>query len=250
MSPAAEPPSRPLLLLSAFAFVGFVILCGLGAWQLQRLGEKGEFLSRLAQQASTSPGALPAAPQWPVLDLDSADLTRLSLSGAWLPDASATVRVVMPEQRQGARGTGGFGRYMINAVRLDDGGIVLVNRGFVPEALVGATPAPTGRTELVGILRKPEARNSFTPAPNLANRDFHVRDPASIAAALGLQAAPFMVEAERSGDARTPPIGVDIAELIARIPNNHLHYAFTWFGLAAALVGVFLAYLHGGAPRA
>ena len=27
------------------------------------------------------------------------------------------------------------------------------------------------------------------------------------------------------------------------IPNNHLGYAITWFGLAAALVGVYLAML-------
>jgi surfeit locus 1 family protein len=26
------------------------------------------------------------------------------------------------------------------------------------------------------------------------------------------------------------------------IPNNHLQYAFTWFGLAATLLGVYLVY--------
>jgi surfeit locus 1 family protein len=31
--------------------------------------------------------------------------------------------------------------------------------------------------------------------------------------------------------------------LPAEIPNNHLQYAVTWFGLAAALLGVYLASL-------
>jgi surfeit locus 1 family protein len=31
--------------------------------------------------------------------------------------------------------------------------------------------------------------------------------------------------------------------LPANIPNNHLGYAITWFGLAAALAGVYLASL-------
>ena len=31
-------------------------------------------------------------------------------------------------------------------------------------------------------------------------------------------------------------------ELIARIPDNHLQYALTWWGLALTLIGVFTAY--------
>ena len=242
MSTTAQPAPRSLMALSLLAGAGVIILCGLGAWQLQRLNEKSAFLTRLVAQASVAPAQLPAPDQWQRLDLDAADLTRVAVSGVWLPQASASVRVAMPEPQQGTRKLGGFGRYLVTAVRLDNGAIVLVNRGFVPESLFAASPAPTGRADLIGILRKPEVANSFTPAANPANRDFHMREPASIAAALSLSAAPFMVEAERNADVLTPPVGVDIAELVARIPNNHLQYAFTWFGLAAALAGVFIAF--------
>ena len=32
------------------------------------------------------------------------------------------------------------------------------------------------------------------------------------------------------------------AQTLIDIPNNHLGYALTWYGLAAALAGVFVAY--------
>ena len=76
-----------------------------------------------------------------------------------------------------------------------------------------------------------------------AIREFYTRDPAAIAAALGQPPAPFYLEAAREGDGMTPPAGVDVRELIARIPDNHLQYALTWFGLALTLLGVFAAFV-------
>ncbi len=245
---AVGKATRPgsLLLLTIFAASGLVVLCGLGFWQLQRLGDKNAFIARLSMQKTATPAPLPAPASWASLDLDAADLTRVKLSGTWLPQSTATVRVVMPDPEPNQRRLGGFGRYLITPVRLDNDAIVLVNRGFAPEALHAALPAPTGRVELAGILRKPEVPNTFTPPPDLARRDFHMRDANIISAALNLKAAPFMVEAERGADALTAPVGTDITELIARIPNNHLQYAFTWFGLAATLAGVFIAFVRAG----
>lgn len=237
---------RSPFLLTMLAATGVIILCWLGFWQLQRMSEKATFLARLAEQQNATPAALPEQALWPKLDLNAADLTRVSVSGMWLPQSSATVRVVLPDAKSGARGPGGFGRYLVTTLKLDKGGIVLINRGFAPEAEQAALPAPMGRAEIVGILRKPEAPNSFTPQPDIARRDFHMRDPASIAAALNLTVAPFMIEVERAPGPVSLPMGTDITELIARIPNNHLQYAVTWFGLAATLAGVFMVFVRSG----
>lgn len=250
-APAAAPRPGSLVLLSALSAISIVTLCGLGFWQLQRMGDKNDFLVRLAAQKDAAPAPLPAPGAWRGLDLDALDLTRVRVSGTWLPQATATVRVAMGQPQPGERRLGGFGRYLVTALRQDDGSIVLINRGFAPEAAVAALPAPTGRAQMTGIVRKPEPPNRFTPPANPAARDFHVRDPAAIAAALNMTAAPFLVEAERGADALTPPVGVDIGDLIARVPNNHLQYAFTWFGLAATLAGVFIAFVRGRRkPRA
>jgi cytochrome oxidase assembly protein ShyY1 len=67
-----------------------------------------------------------------------------------------------------------------------------------------------------------------------------VRDPAAIAAAKGLgSVAPFYVEQETP----TPPGGLpQPGKLTVSLPDNHLQYALTWFGLAAVLAGVFISW--------
>jgi surfeit locus 1 family protein len=51
--------------------------------------------------------------------------------------------------------------------------------------------------------------------------------------------APFYVEQE----APLPPGGwPQPGKLVPNLPNNHLQYAVTWYGLALVLLGVFVAY--------
>ncbi len=81
---------------------------------------------------------------------------------------------------------------------------MLVNRGFAPETAVAGLAPPSDRAEITGFLRKPEkGQRLHTPAGDAARRDFHRRDPALIGPALGLSVAPFMIEAERSGEGRS-----------------------------------------------
>lgn len=52
-------------------------------------------------------------------------------------------------------------------------------------------------------------------------------------------AAPFTLIAMGAPQPGSLP---DPARTLPRPPNNHLSYAFTWFGLAASLVAVFSVY--------
>jgi surfeit locus 1 family protein len=47
------------------------------------------------------------------------------------------------------------------------------------------------------------------------------------------------IEAEPSGRTAGWPAPRDPQDLLAAIPNRHLEYALTWFGLAAALAVVY-----------
>ena len=88
--------------------------------------------------------------------------------------------------------------------------------------------------------RWPDGHNWFTPNDDPAHNLWFSRDPQGIAAAKGLgPVAPFFVEQE----APVPPGGLpQPGKLVVALPDNHLQYALTWYGLAAVLVGVFGAW--------
>ncbi len=248
-APSAAPsPRRPRLLWPALlSILGVAILCSLGSWQIARMSEKRAFIERLTAQAAGAPAAMPASASWASLDPVALDLTRVSAKGTFIDGPFAGVRTTIAAGERGTRQLAGFGRWIFQGFRLDDGGVILVNRGFVPEGRLGDAEPASGPATVTGFLRAAEARGSFTPADLPAQREFYTRDPAAIAASLGLgAAAPFYLEAERQGDGLTPPAGVDAKELIARIPDNHLSYALTWFGLALTLIGVFAAFAWQG----
>jgi surfeit locus 1 family protein len=239
MPSTASPPRQKLLLPTILTVVGVGVLCLLGSWQLQRMVEKHAFIERLQAQAGGAPSTIPAAAEWPKLDPSRLDLQRVEARGSYLDNGIAGVRTTIAAGPPGTRQLAGFGRWVFQGFRLEDGSTILVNRGFVPEERYAGIVPASGPATIAGFLRAPEARNSFTPADLPAGREFYTRDPAAIAASLGLPGAPFYLEAERRGDGMTPPAGVDVKELIARIPDNHLQYAVTWFGLALTLIGVF-----------
>ncbi|RYE33737.1 MAG: SURF1 family protein [Hyphomicrobiales bacterium] len=236
-------PRKPgLLLPTLLTIVGVLVLCTLGAWQLERMGEKHAYIDRLQREAAGAPAPMPPAADWSKLDPGKLDLTHVVAKGSYIDDRFAGVRTTIAAGPPGSRQLSGFGRWIFQAFKLEDGGIILVNRGFVPESRLGQIGAASGPDTIAGFLRAPETRNSFTPQDLPAIREFYTRDPAGIAAALGQPPAPFYLEAAREGDGLTPPAGVDVRELIERIPDNHLQYALTWFGLALTLLGVFAAW--------
>jgi surfeit locus 1 family protein len=70
----------------------------------------------------------------------------------------------------------------------------------------------------------------------MENRWF-IRDPLAIASAKSLdRVAPFYVEADATANPGGWPKG---GQARLSLPNNHLQYAITRFGIAATLVGVF-----------
>ena len=139
----------------------------------------------------------------------------------------------------------GPGYWVLTPARLADGGIVIVNRGFVPDGrqnpATRAAGQVTGPVRIVGSIRWPGERHWFTPADEPAKNLWFTADPQSVAAAKGIgTVAPFYVEQESP----VPPGGLPKpGKLMVTLPDNHLQYALTWFGLALGLAGVYVAWL-------
>lgn len=165
----------------------------------------------------------------------------VSVDGEYRDEATVHIFTSLSDTRGPLQGPG---YWIFTPLVTTSGRTVFVNRGFVPfDRLSETPPAPAGRLTVSGPLRLPEMGNFVTPDPDVAKRVWHIRDPQAIAAAIGLdgKVVPFFIDADASA---TPPGGLPQAgETRTRFVNNHLQYAITWYGLAAALAGVVGVYI-------
>ncbi len=216
------------------------ILLALGVWQVQRLAWKTALLAQIA--------ALQTAPPEP-LDVV---LNRLGRSGQPAQGEVDFVRVQAscptlqqtPTLHLYALLDGVLGDRLITACPLQDGRFrsLLVDRGFVDRDHLGEVrPGPGLDGPIVGVLRRPEPATWLSLPNTPARNDWHTRDVSAMAAALNASApAPVVLMLERPA---APAPGPRPAAIPTDIPNNHLGYALTWFGLAVGLVGVYVAKL-------
>ena len=217
-------------------------LCSLGVWQLHRLTWKEAILARIDTRSKQTPQSLPAEAAWPGLRPDDYDYRHVVLDGTYENDREVLVFHAPPSGKLVGIGPGYL---VLTPLRLASGAHVIVNRGFVPLALADRANRRAGEiagpTRVVGLMRPPEARNAFTPADQPAERRYFTRDPGLIAQSLGLTSpAPFTIDAD---DVAVPGGWPRGGTTEVAIPNNHLSYALTWFGLAIGLLGVFAAHV-------
>ncbi|WP_457105627.1 SURF1 family protein [Methylobacterium sp. P5_C11] len=237
MSAAAQtrPAWRDLLAPGLASLIALAILLGLGTWQLERKAWKEDLIARIVRQSRAEPVAPPAPEAW---DPGRDEFRHVRVSGRFRNDKETLVHGLAAGETPG-RALQGY--YVLTPLERDDGGVVLINRGFVPTELKGQSDRRDGLIEgpttVTGILRASEARGLFVPEPDPARGEWFNRDIAGIASARGLGVvAPYLIEADAVPGQTTWPRG---GQLRVDLPNNHLQYAFTWFGLAACLIGVF-----------
>ena len=230
---AAKPAASgfPVGLTVATA-IALAILLALGVWQLQRLKWKDALLAHVARLEMARPQSL----EYTLGQLargHDVEFTRVSVVCPGLATA--------PYQEVYDLRGGEVGTRLVSAcpVDADSYRTVLVDRGFVPDTTLARPPVDAKDMtpiEVVGVLRKPERGNFATPKSRPGHWFLHEVGP--MAQALGAPApAPIILFAESrinpSIRALTP------APLPVQIPNRHLEYALTWFGLAGALAGVY-----------
>jgi len=232
---------RTLLGLLVPAAVVFAALIALGTWQLQRKAWKEELIATLTERLAAPPAALPAPSTWPALKRDDTEYRRVAFTATFDDGKEALVYAAASAFRPDVSGPG---YWVFTPARLADGGMVMVNRGFVPQDRADPATRPGGHVAgpiaITGTLRWPDARSFFAPSDEPAHNLWFLRDPAAIAAAKGLSdIAPFYVEQETP----VPPGGLpQPGKLEVRLRNEHLQYVVTWYGLALVLVVVLAAW--------
>lgn len=213
---------RRILFLLIIGIAGLAILVSLGNWQLRRLAWKQGILTEIETRIADAPVALPADPQ-PQRDR----YLSVRVSGTMEPEE---LDVLVSTRDLGA------GYRIISPFVTEDGRRIMVDRGFVPTVAKDA-PRAGGAMQVTGNLHWPDEVDSFTPEPDAKANIWFARDVPLLAETLGTE--PVLLIARSRTDPNMTPLPVDTAG----IPNDHLQYAVTWYGLALVWAAMTLYFL-------
>lgn len=221
--------------------VTIIAMINLGFWQLRRLEQRRDFNEQVSSRID-----LPAEPLDDVVgattDPDSVEWRAVEADGTYLP----AEQFVVVNRSQGGRA----GDLVVTPLQLDDGRILLVERGFLPLDTDSA-PAPAGDVEIVGRLRPSQERRRgqlSDPAEGDLSEVQRI-DIDRLAPQLPGTVVPMYVELVSSTPAEAGPFPepIQVPELDE---GPHLSYAVQWFIFSVCVaVGWVLAVRHSVRSR-
>ncbi len=228
MSTASTPLRFGIMSLIVLAV--FIELCRLGNWQVERLAWKENLIATIDSRIHQPPHDLeayiktePGTDYWPV-----------RVTGIFRHQS---------ERHFFATFDGQSGFFVYTPLETFPNSFVFINRGFVPYDDKDATTRPagqiTGPVTITGLARAtlPEKPSSPIPENDPIKNIFYWKDIVSMTASAGLPAGATVqqvfVDADKTPNPGSLPVG---GVTIIDLPNNHLQYAVTWYGCAAALL--------------
>ena len=246
-----------LLWPTLLSVAALAVLLGLGTWQLQRKAWKESLIAAITARTRAEPRPLDGHVLL-IAGPVGAEYLRVRATGSFVHGQER--HVFMP-------GREGPGWLVVTPLVREDGPLVLVNRGWVPDALRDPAKRPAGqlrgKVDVVGLLRAAERPGWFQAVNDPRANAWYWRDVAAMwRCRPGTEASqdcrrlsmppelkhlpaalPFVLDAEPTpaNPGGWPRGGATNLS----IPNRHLEYAVTWYGLAATLLGVFAAFARG-----
>ena len=120
---AHRPRSRAsLIVLGIAAAVIVAVLAALGTWQLERRSWKLDLIERTETRVHAPPVQAPGREEWSKVTAADHEYRHVSVTGVYLNDRETLVA---------ASTELGPGFWVLTPLRVRDGNVVLVNRGFV-----------------------------------------------------------------------------------------------------------------------
>ncbi len=230
---------RPVL--SLFVAASIALLVSLGVWQLHRLAWKRDLIARAEARLSSAPIAFDDAVRRAEAGEDM-EYAPVVVDGVFAHDLEAPVF---------GSYEGEAGAYVFTPLDAPGPGggrrFIYVNRGFVPQRLLKPETRGEGDVRggvvVEGLFRAAERpaglARLFAPADAPGDNLWFARDPARLAARHNIETVPYYVDSSGEENPAPWPKG---GTTRLDFPNRHLEYALTWFGLAAALAGVYLVF--------
>ena len=224
------------VIATIIVIIGVTILANLGFWQLDRATEKEQLLSELDARKTQMPMTLQALD-----DKDDKAYYHLAISGELLQQYTLYLdnRIV----------SGRPGFEVIHPVKIGKR-IVLVNRGWIPMPQSRATlpilPEQESQFATTGVVYVPTKALVLREDVLLADEDWpkliqslDMPKLASLFEQLDLTIEPWVLRQDPTEDS----LFVQAWRYVNMPPERHISYAVTWFGLAIALVIIYIAAL-------
>lgn len=242
-----------------FTFLGVLILCGLGSWQLQRLSWKTDLLAALEEAYD---------PKFPLPLYDSQDISnfytakkrlfRGKIKGFYLGDEDGRPQRFFIKLKPYK---GKLGAYVYEPFLMKDGGVIFVRRGWIDTSQIwnyllsfrfslsnlNLIQEKNLWEEETGLFLEPPKPNRFTPENT--DTDYYSIDFGKMAEKIGIKPEKvsfYILYADKKGGNESLPEGpVTFDDLITNVEskpslnNNHLGYALFWFTMAGILTVIY-----------
>lgn len=237
-----------LILPTLLTLAVLPVLVGLGDWQWHRKIWKEALIAKIDTRRKAEPVSYPEALSEFV---KTGDVEYLHVRVRGTFDYTHERHLYAPT-------TAAQGWHIYTLLR-PEGGLppVFINRGWVPNELKDPSKRQEGQVPgvvtITGLARLPETKGLFTPENDYAGNRWYWRDlagmqwgpagppsPLQFTAEKAQAYAPFALDAdaEPANPGGWPKGGTTQINL----PNSHLQYVVTWYGLALTLIVIFAAF--------
>jgi len=223
---------RPTVKITVATAIMFVLLLGLGTWQVYRLQWKEDMLARIHERSTGDAVPLPHA----IDDPEDWNYRKATVTGTFEHDKEVHLLA--------NHGAGALGYEVITPLKRADGGYVLVDRGWVPEQYRDPSTRPdgqvTGEQTVTGLMRRSFDKPWLVPENKPEQGLWMYANIPQMETFLGIEALPMFLQADDTPNPGGLPEGGQTR--LDDIPNNHLQYAITWYAIAFALLVIFVVY--------
>ena len=206
--------------LDIFFIIFIFVVLSLGTWQVFRLDLKNNLISNLENNLKKNFVGFN-------IDIDQ-EYTKVLLK-----KKDSKSKIFLYHLNKGEIGFKVIVPYEVNSSL-----IVLVDKGWVRKDKINLIKNTLLNDDvIVGYTKKITKKNLFTPNNNIKEDFLYSIDVDSLKKSLNKNIYPLLI-------IQTSKINKDIIpnEYEVRIPNNHLQYAITWYGLAIVTIIFFLYY--------
>ena len=226
---------------------GFFALLSLGVWQVIRLDEKTAFIQNLSEKREQEPASLEDILQAHLQNETNVEFLRVKTLGTFVPDQGFKL--------MGKTHDGEMGFHYVGVLRLETGGFILVDLGWLPHNKADTKLAlPDQKVHIQGTILYQTSTNAFTPENDYEKKELYSLNPKDIQEKYELaDLYPLMISHIVAG----PQVlaGAENLSFVRKpftlsIRNQHLGYALTWFALAIVWLLCFVFYIRSQVKKA